>query len=98
MENEREILVCYDIHSNRKREKLRKELKELGLVSIQKSVMWGHLLPSELRAAQRLLKQYANKPGDKGFIAFVNLSTRDLQFQVGHEHDFKRYEEPYIVI
>ncbi|MCX7820194.1 MAG: CRISPR-associated endonuclease Cas2 [Brevinematales bacterium] len=98
MEMEKEVLICYDIESNKKREKLRKELKELGFVSIQKSVMWGYVLPAEIRAAQRLLKKYVDEKGDCAFIVNTRLSEKDLYFQIGHEEMFKKYKEPYLVV
>ncbi|MGC8769716.1 MAG: CRISPR-associated endonuclease Cas2 [Brevinematia bacterium] len=98
MEIEKEVLICYDIESNKKREKLRKELKELGFVSIQKSVMWGFVFPAEIRAAQRILKKYVNDEGDCAFIVNTKLSEDDLYFQIGHENMFKKYKEPYLVV
>ena len=36
-----QIIVSYDISNTKKRNKFFEELKDLGLISIQKSVFWG---------------------------------------------------------
>jgi len=55
-----QILVSYDISETKKRNKFFDELKDLGLKSIQKSVFWGYVLPSEKRIIMELFKKYCD--------------------------------------
>ena len=51
-----QVIVSYDIEDNKLRKKLFDELKNLGLMSIQKSVFWGYVLTSEKRVIKTLFK------------------------------------------
>lgn len=70
-----EVLVSYDIEDNKQRKKLHNELKDLGLLAIQKSVFWGHLNKAEESAVRRLFKQYCRE-GDKAFVARIKLAAQ----------------------
>lgn len=70
-----EVLVSYDIENNRQRSRLFRELKDISLVPIQKSVFWGHLNRAEEKAVERLLKKYC-AAGDRAFIARIDLSSQ----------------------
>lgn len=70
-----EVLVCYDITDTRQRNKLFKELKDISLTAIQKSVFWGYLNRAEEESVRRLLRTYCAKT-DKAFIAQVHLAAQ----------------------
>lgn len=78
-----EVLVSYDIEDNKDRLKLANELKDLGLESIQKSVMWGYLLPAEEKNIYQILKKYC-KTNDKAFYTRVNIAQNINQIGVGY--------------
>lgn len=71
---EREVLISYDIENNKKRTQLLNQLKNIGMISVQKSVMWGRLLPVDIVLARRVLKEELDKDCDKAFILVVKLS------------------------
>ena len=64
----REVLVAYDVEDNKTRTRMFNQLKDIGLISIQKSVMWGRLLPAEIKLVQRLLLHELDQGSDKAFI------------------------------
>lgn len=94
-----EVIVCYDIQNTKNRTKLFKKLKDISLVSIQKSVFWGHLNKAEEDAVKRLLKECCEKT-DKSFIARVKLSEQVTQNNsIGYiKEDFPKEPRNYYVI
>lgn len=91
-----EVLVSYDIEENKNRKKLFDELKDMGLVSIQKSVFWGHLKVAEIKILPHLFEKYCND-GDKSFFVRANLSKEILQNSFGYEkEDFEVKDFEYI--
>jgi len=69
-----EVLVSYDIEDNKNRKKLFEALKDLGLVSIQKSVFWGHVKVAEEKMLPKLFKRYCSK-NDKAFSMRVKFAS-----------------------
>ncbi len=91
-----EVLVSYDIEENKNRKKLFDELKDMSLVSIQKSVFWGHLKEAEFKMLPHLLDKYCGK-GDKAFFVKAKLSKEILKNSFGYEkQDFEEKEFEYI--
>lgn len=69
-----QVIVSYDIEDTKTRTKLRKDLMGLGLVPVQKSVMWGYLNKPEEKAVITLLsKTRINVEGDSIFLAHADL-------------------------
>ncbi len=92
-----QIIVSYDISDTKNRNKFFEELKDLGLVSIQKSVFWGYVIPSEKRVIKELFKKYCKIEMDKAFIVNVTLD-KDLNDSFGYlEEDFSHPESFEIV-
>jgi len=94
-----EVLVSYDIENTKNRTKLFKKLKDMSLVSIQKSVFWGHLNKAEEASVVRLLETFCEKT-DKAFIARVKLSQQVNQNNsIGYnKQDFPSEPHPYYVL
>ncbi|MCB1159516.1 MAG: CRISPR-associated endonuclease Cas2 [Leptospiraceae bacterium] len=69
-----EVILCFDISSNRTRRKFIKEIRDLGFISIQESVFWGKILQAELRSVGKLFKEYLNKETDKAFVVNAKFS------------------------
>lgn len=91
-----EVLVSYDIEENKNRKKLFDALKDMSLVSIQKSVFWGHLKLAEIKMLPHLFEKYCTD-GDKAFFVRANLSKEILKNSFGYdEADFKVKEFEYI--
>jgi CRISPR-associated protein Cas2 len=96
MNLEIEIIICYDIEDNKKRQKLYNLLKRFGLFPIQKSVFWGYILPMEKQAILREIEKYVSE-GDKVFLVQANLSNviKDQSFGYNDPEFFKNKE--YII-
>lgn len=91
-----EVLVSYDIEDNKNRKKLFDELKDMGLVSIQKSVFWGNLKIAEIKILPHLFEKYCTGY-DKAFFVKANLSKEILKNSFGYEKiDFEEKEFEYI--
>jgi len=92
-----QIIVSYDISDTKNRTKFFEELKNVGLVSIQKSVFWGYVLVSEKRIIKELFKKYCDIKIDKAFMSNVSLD-KDMKNSFGYdEEDFKHPESFEIV-
>jgi len=96
----REVIVCYDISENKARKKVSDGLKDLGLISIQKSVYWGQLLPAEEKTVLLLLRKWVPKDADnRAFIVPAGLSNRIQHWSVGYKNTLELFNEPaYCVI
>ncbi len=70
-----EVLAAYDVEDNKTRFKLSEKLRDMGLVHIQKSVMWGFLRAPEENAVCRLFDEMLNEATDRAFIVRVNLKN-----------------------
>lgn len=70
-----QVLAAYDVSDNKARKELTERLKDLGLVPIQKSVMWGYLSKAEQSAAMRLIEDLIEK-NDRAFLLRVNLTDQ----------------------
>jgi CRISPR-associated protein Cas2 len=92
-----QIIVSYDISDTKKRTKFFEELKDLGLVSIQKSVMWGYVLISEKTVIKQLFKKYCDIKTDKAFIVNVTLD-KDLNNSFGYDEDDFKHPESFEII
>jgi CRISPR-associated protein Cas2 len=92
-----QIIVSYDISITKNRTKFFEELKDLGLVSIQKSVMWGYVLVSEKMIIKRLFKKYCDIKVDKAFIVNVTLD-KDLKNSFGYDEDDFKHPESFEII
>lgn len=69
-------LISYDIENTKNRTKLFENLKDLGLINIQKSVFYGELQKSEKVVVKRLFEKYCAKD-DKALIVAVNIDIKD---------------------
>jgi CRISPR-associated protein Cas2 len=92
-----QIIVSYDITNTKNRTKLFEELKDLGLISIQKSVMWGYVIPSEKRVIKELFKKYCDKSSDKAFLSNISLD-KDLSNSFGYSSDEFSHPESFEII
>lgn len=91
-----EVLVSYDIEDNKNRKKLFDILKDMSLVSIQKSVFWGHLKLAEIKMLPHLFDKYCQE-GDKAFFVKANLSKEILKNSFGYESsDFEEKKFEYL--
>ena len=79
-------LVCYDIEDNKVRKKFFDELKDLGLVPIQKSVFWGQLCQAEFNSLKRLAHDKLDGRTDKFFWLQTHLSIEHLQQGIGYKN------------
>ncbi len=93
MHNKRmtEVIIAYDIENNKTRTRLFNQLKDVGMISVQKSVMWGRLLPADIALAKRILKQELDKGTDKAFILVSKLSENATFY--GLPMDFSEYDQ-----
>jgi len=92
-----QIIVSYDISNTKKRNKLFEELKDLGLISIQKSVFWGYVLVSEKRIIKELFKIYCEKDTDKAFMSNVSLD-KDFNNSFGYNKEDFKHPESFEII
>ena len=92
-----QIIVSYDISDTKNRTKFFEELKNIGLISIQKSVMWGYVLVSEKRIIKQLFKKYCKLGIDKAFIVNVTLD-KDLNDSFGYSKDDFKHPESFEII
>ena len=91
-----QIIVGYDIEDNKNRKKLFDELKDIGLIPIQKSVFWGYVLASEKRVIKELFKKYC-KTNDKAFLINANLD-KNLKDCFGYTKDDFKHPESFEII
>lgn len=92
-----QIIVSYDITETKSRNKFFEELKDLGLTTIQKSVFWGYILPSEKRVIKELFKKYCDVETDRAFIVNVTLD-KDLNDSFGYDKDDFLHPESFEII
>jgi len=92
-----QIIVSYDISDTKNRNKFFEELKDVGLVSIQKSVMWGYVLLSEKRVIKQLFEKYCQIETDRAFIVNVTLD-KDLNDSFGYDEDDFKHPESFEII
>lgn len=78
-------LVCYDIENNKLRKQFYGNLKDLGLMPIQKSVFWGQLNKAEFKSLQRLAKGKLDPKTDKCFWMATDLTVAQLRKGVGYQ-------------
>lgn len=86
-----EVIIAYDIENNKTRTRIYNQLKDVGMVSVQKSVMWGRLLPADIALAKRILKHELDKNTDKAFILVSKLSENANFY--GLTMDFSEYDQ-----
>lgn len=60
-------LVCYDIENDKTRKKFFEKMKDLGLISIQKSVFYGDLNQAEFSAMKKVVLKMLDPDSDKCF-------------------------------
>ena len=77
----RQAIVSYDIEDNKIRTRLRKDLIALGLVPVQKSVLWGYLNATEEKAVLGVLGKLRLDRGEGTDSAF--LAHADLESAIG---------------
>lgn len=70
----REVLVAYDVEDNKRRDRLFKGLKDIGLRPIQLSVFWGMVLGAEEKAIRRLFRNELDRELDRAFIIPVSVA------------------------
>ncbi len=85
-----EVLISYDIENNKTRTRLFNQLKDVGMISIQKSVMWGRLLPADIKLAKRILANEIESNTDKVFILVSKLSENAKFY--GIKPNFEEYD------
>ncbi len=85
-------LVCYDIENDKTRKKFFEKMKDLGLISIQKSVFYGDLNQAEFSAMKKVVLKMLDPDSDKCFWTKCTLSDKDLGNCFGYKN-FK-YIEP----
>lgn len=78
-------LLCYDIEDNKVRRRFYNELKDLGLIPIQRSVFWGQLCQAEYNCLQRISKDLLNPSTDRCFWIVTQLSENDLKEGIGYD-------------
>jgi CRISPR-associated endonuclease Cas2 len=98
MKQYKEFIVSYDIVANKPRKKLMESLKDLGLLSIQKSVMWGRLNRAEEKAALILIKKYCIGAEDKAVILEVDFASVIKEKSIGYGNGEFFQERLYEVI
>lgn len=69
-------LISYDIEDNKSRTKLFEELKDLGLLNIQKSVFYGELSKSEIKVVKELFKKLCDDE-DRAFLCRCKIDLDD---------------------
>lgn len=69
-------LISYDIEDSKSRTKLFEELKDLGLLNIQKSVFYGELSKSEIKVVKELFKKLCDD-GDRAFLCRCEIDLDD---------------------
>lgn len=85
-----EVLIAYDIESNKARTRLFNQLKDVGMVSVQKSVMWGRLLPADIKLAKRILANEIDSATDKAFVMVSKMSENAAFY--GITPNFEEYD------
>lgn len=85
-----EVLISYDIEDNKTRTKLCNRLRDVGMITIQKSVMWGRLLPADIKLAKRILKAEL-EPSDRAFLLVSKLTEYGSFY--GMIPEFEQYDE-----
>jgi len=78
-------LVCYDIEDNKKRKKFSDQLKNLGLVRLQKSVFYGELNKAEHKALVRYANELLDPATDKFFWTTTSLDKDQLDKGIGYK-------------
>jgi CRISPR-associated protein Cas2 len=85
-----EVLIAYDIEDNKTRTRLFNQLKDVGMMPVQKSVMWGRLLPADIKLAKRVLASEIDPGTDRAFVMVSKLSENAVFF--GNKPDFEEYD------
>lgn len=85
-----EVLIAYDIEDNKTRTRLFNQLKDVGMISVQKSVMWGRLLPADIKLAKRILDNEIESETDKAFVMVSKLSENARFY--GMRPNFEEYD------
>ncbi|MFK4751714.1 MULTISPECIES: CRISPR-associated endonuclease Cas2 [Oceanospirillaceae] len=89
-----EVLVAYDVENNRARTRLHNQLRDLGLISIQKSVMWGRLLPAEISLVKRLFAEELDSGTDRALITKGQI--KDKASFYGYVPEMEEYDDDSI--
>lgn len=84
-------LISYDIENTKNRTKLFENLKDLGLISIQKSVFYGKLQKSEKTIIKKLFEKYCSQ-NDKAIMVAVNIDINDTYGYCEDEFIMKEFE------
>lgn len=79
-------LVCYDITDNKTRTRFADFLKDIGLISLQKSVFVGELNKAEFNSMVRYAKENLNKETDKAFWLKTNLDEKTVSAGIGYDN------------
>lgn len=95
--NYTQVIIAYDIADNKKRSKFYEALKDFGLLSIQKSVFWGYLLPSERKSIISIYKEFCDIESDK--IIMINAALeQNVNDCFGYTKEFFRKPDDYDII
>lgn len=93
-----EYIVAYDVESNKLRKKLSDQLKDYGLISIQKSVFWGRITHAESKAVRRMFSTLLNKETDYAFVLRANFSEQIKENGFGYGDGSQFSEVTYYVV
>ena len=93
-----QFIIAYDISETKNRTKLFESLKDLGLISIQKSVMWGFLNKAEYNAAKREIKIYMDKNTDNVIISRIDLLNKKENEIFGNQQELLKLPERYEIV
>lgn len=85
-------LVCYDISDSRKRRQFFEDLKDLGLIPVQKSVFYGDLKPPEVKMLSQMIKNKLDPEEDSCLWFPCHLTVDRIQSCLGL-HNFS-YNPP----
>jgi len=92
-----QVIVGYDISDTKNRTKMFNDLKDVGLLPIQKSLFWGYILPSEKRLIKNLFKKYCDIKIDKAIISNVNID-KSLDDTFGYDKDDFKHPQGFEII
>ena len=93
----KEYLISYDVEDDKIRNCIFKELLQIGLKSVQKSVFWGRLSKAELDSIKRCLQDKLDSK-DKAFVIRSDFNKKGQSFSLGHtKEDFIYWKETDVI-
>lgn len=93
-----QIIVAYDIEDTKKRTKLFETLKDFGLISIQKSVMWGYINYAEEKAIREEFKSQLGNQDKSIVLRVTNADQQIKKYGMGYEDfNFDNIGDPHVL-